>query len=249
MKKTDKKIILGIDIGGSGIKGALVNTNTGVLVSERHRIPTPQPAKPKDVAKVLDQLIDYFDWKGKTVGCGFPAIVRKGVVFSASNIHSDWIGTNAKKLFSKKSKCKVSILNDADAAGLAEVKFGAGSHNRGTILLITVGTGLGSALVHNNKIIQNTEFGHLYFKGMIAERYASDATRKKENLTWQEWGKRFNEYLLHLERLLNPDLFIIGGGASKRFDKFSNELTLQTKVVPANLLNNAGIIGAALFAK
>lgn len=240
--------VLGIDIGGSGIKGALVNTRSGKMTTDRHRIATPQPATPKAVAKTVKALVKHFDWQGP-IGCGFPAVVQSGVVRTASNIHKSWIGENAAKLFSDACGCSVTVNNDADAAGLAELRFGAGRGYRGIVLMITIGTGLGSALAYRRQIIPNSELGHLLFKGDIAENYAADSVRKEEDLSWKQWGKRFNKYLQHLEELFWPEVIILGGGASKKFDKFSKYLKTDVKIVPATLLNEAGIIGAAVFVK
>ena len=236
---------LGIDIGGSGIKGAPVNLTTGELLDERLRIETPQPATPESVAKAVDDLVKHFNWKGK-IGCGFPAAIKYGVVQTASNIDKSWIGTNANELFSKKTGQEVVVLNDADAAGMAEIKMGAGKNLKGTVLMITIGTGIGTALFSEGKLMPNTEFGHLRMGKTIAEAYASGAVRKKEDLSWGEWAKRFNEYLLYIEFLLWPDLIILGGGLSKKHEKFLHYFTTKTKVVPAQFMNNAGIIGAAM---
>ncbi len=240
--------ILGVDIGGSGIKGAPVDISTGELLAERHRIPTPKPATPKAVAKTLKKLVDHFEWKDK-VCCGFPAVIQNDTVHTASNIDEKWIGTNAAQLFSEATGCPVMVLNDADAAGLAEETFGAGKDCKGVVLIITVGTGLGSALFIDGNLVPNTEFGHVFLKNRIAEEYASDATRKRENLSWGEWAKRFNRYLNHMEVLINPDRIIIGGGASKKRHKFFDDINIKAELIEATLLNNAGIIGAALAAK
>ena len=240
--------VLGIDIGGSGIKGAPIDTKNGNLLDERFRIPTPQPATPKRVAKTVAKLADHFDWK-KPIGCGFPAAIPNGKVTTASNIDQSWIDVNVSDLFSKETKCETYVLNDADAAGLAEMKFGAGKNNKGIVLIITIGTGLGTAMFTNGQLLPNTEFGHIMVNGKIGEHYASDAVRKNENLSWKKWAKRFNQYLLRIEELLWPDLIILGGGASKRTEKFLQYLTVNAEVVPAQLLNHAGIIGAALYAK
>lgn len=242
------KQILGIDIGGSGIKGAPVDTKTGKLLGERHRIPTPEPSSPEKVAKAIKELVKHFKWKGP-IGCGFPAVVQNGVVKTAANIDKSWINTDARKLFKEVTKLPVWVINDADAAGLAEVKLGAGAGFKGAIVVLTVGTGIGSSLFIKGKLYPNTEFGHVEFKGMDAEAYASDATRKKENLDWEIWGKRLNEYLSHIEFLCWPEMIILGGGASKKLDLFQHHLNLIAKVVPAKFLNDAGIIGAALSAK
>lgn len=240
--------ILGIDIGGSGIKGAPVNAEAGKLVAERKRIPTPEPSSPENVAKTLKKIVSHFNWNGP-IGCGFPAVVRCGKIQTASNIDKKWIGTNAKQLFSKSTGCEVSILNDADAAGVAEMEFGAGKDHQGVVFIITVGTGIGSALFSKGRLVPNTELGHLMMNGMIAERYCSDAIRKKEDLSWKKWSKRFNEYLAEIERLFRPDLIIIGGGASKKHSKFFHFLDTKTNVVAAKLRNEAGMIGAAMATK
>jgi polyphosphate glucokinase len=240
--------VLGIDIGGSGIKGAPINTKNRKLLDERFRIPTPQPATPKRVAKTVAKLAKHFEWN-KPIGCGFPAAIPDGRVTTASNIDQSWIDVNASDLFSKVTKCETHVLNDADAAGLAEMKFGAGKNHKGIVLIITIGTGLGTAMFTNGQLLPNTEFGHIMVNGKIGELFASDAARKNENLSWEKWAKRFDQYLLRIEELLWPELIILGGGASKKTDKFLKYLTVGAKVVPAQLLNHAGIIGAALYAK
>ncbi len=239
--------ILGIDIGGSGIKGAPVETESGRLLADRYRIATPDPATPKAVAKTVAKLVKHFNWS-EEVGCGFPAVIQDGVVQTASNIDKSWIGTNAVRLFREATNCSTSIINDADAACLAEATFGAGHDHKGVILLVTVGSGLGTAIYTDGRLFPNTELGHIQLNGDIAERYASDAVRKAKDLSWKKWGKRFNEYLLELEKLVWPDLIIIGGGVSKKFEKFEKRLTVRSEVVPAQLLNEAGMIGAALAA-
>jgi polyphosphate glucokinase len=242
------KRILGIDIGGSGIKGAPVDTKTGKLVELRHRISTPLPATPESVAIVIKHMVDHFNWNGP-VGCGFPTVVQNGVVKTAANIDKSWIGCNAQKLFTKTTGLPTLVINDADSAGMAEVKYGAGKKFKGTILLVTVGTGIGSVVFTRGKLLANTEFGHIILNGKDAELYTSDAVRKKEDLDWRMWAKRFNEYLLEMERLLWPELIIIGGGVSKKIDKFKEYLTVKARIVPAKLQNEAGLIGAALAAK
>lgn len=240
--------VLGIDIGGSGIKGAIVNTETGELVTERHRIETPQPATPQVIAEVAAELARHFSWTGK-IGCGFPAVVQNGIVNTAANIDKTNIGTNVESLFSETTGCEVKVLNDADAAGMAEAYFGAGKDKDGLILLLTVGTGIGSALIINGQVVPNTEFGHLRMDGCsVAELCVSDAARKREDMKWKEWGSRFNKYLIYVDKLINPDMIILGGGVSKKFEKYSDKITLETPVKPAELLNFAGIIGAAAYA-
>lgn len=241
--------ILGVDIGGTGIKGAIVDTLTGELVTERHRIETPQPATPEAVAAVIAQLVAHFRWNGP-VGCGFPAAIQHGVARTASNISKEFIGTHIDKLFSEVTRCPCYNVNDADAAGMAEMYFGEGAGQDGVVLLVTVGTGLGTALFTDRQLLPNTELGHLYLKnGLEAERYASDAVRKIEDLGWKAWGNRFNTYLTMMEQLFWPDLIILGGGASKKFDKFKAQLTLEASVKPAAFLNQAGIVGAAMYAQ
>jgi polyphosphate glucokinase len=200
------------------------------------------------VAEVVAELVRHFEWRGP-VGCGFPAAVRGGTVLTASNIHNKFIGTNAAELFSEASGCPVCMINDADAAGLAEMTFGAGRGRKGVVFMVTIGTGLGTALFTDGHLLPNAELGHIEINGIQAELRASDAARKREDLTWEKWGKRFNEYLSTLEKLFWPDLFILGGGVSKDFEKFAPMINLQTEVVLAQFLNEAGIVGAALSAR
>lgn len=244
------KEYLGIDIGASGMKGAIVNIETGELVSKRLRLPTPKESTPEAVAEVFVELVNQFDWKGKPIGVGFPSIVKDGVTHTAANIDDSWIGVNAEELFSKATNCPVGVKNDADVAGIAEMNFGEGRGKTGTVLIVTIGSGLGSALFVEGHLLSNTEFGHFYLKGQkqVVEKFAADSARKREDLSWQEWAHRFDEYLQHINKLLSPDLIILGGGASKKFERFSKYLTIDTPVVPAKLLNNAGIIGAAVHA-
>ena len=239
--------ILGVDVGGSGIKGAPVDIEAGKLLTIRHRIPTPQPSTPQAVADTVADLVRYFEWTGP-IGCGFPAAMQSGIARSAANVDDSWIGSDAATLFSEATACPTRVINDADAAGLAEMKFGAGRNREGVVMMITVGTGLGTALFTDGKLVPNCEMGHIILKGNDAELYASDAARKRLDLSWKKWGKRFNRYLLRLEALLWPDLFIIGGGTSKKHEKFFQYLTVQADVKPAEMLNEAGIIGAALAA-
>ena len=237
--------VLGIDFGGSGIKGAIVDTKTGELVTERHRIETPQPATPEAVAEVMAQLTDHFNWKGK-VGVGVPAVVKNGVMLTAANIDKSWIGQKVNKQLSDKTGCEVECVNDADAAGIAEIHFGAGAKEKGMVFLLTVGTGIGTVIFIDKHLVPNLELGHLEFNGKTIERYSADSVRKRKNLSWEEWGKRFNKVLDYYDKMFNPNLFIIGGGVSKKMDKFEDCIKLDTPVVPAEMQNNAGIIGAAL---
>jgi polyphosphate glucokinase len=240
--------ILGIDIGGTGIKGALVDISTGIMQTERIRIPTPRPAKPHAVAPIVAQLAKQFEWRGP-IGCGFPGVVRRGVTLTAANVHKQWIGLNATHLFSQATGCGVMVVNDADAAGLAEVSFGAGRNVRGVVMMVTIGTGLGTALFVDGKLVPNTELGHIEIGGQDAERNASDAARQREKLSWEKWAIRFDRYLGTLERLFWPDLFVLGGGAVKKADRFIPLLDLRTPVEIAEMGNNAGIVGAAIAAK
>ena len=244
------KTILGIDIGGSGIKGAPVNVKTGVLAAERYRIPTPQPSTPDAIGDTVAEIASHFDWKGP-IGCTFPAVIKKGVIYTAANVDKSWIGVNGHKLLKKKTGCPALLLNDADAAGIAEMEYGAGRRQKekGVIFMLTFGTGIGSAVFVNGSLLPNTELGHMEMNGMEAEHYASDLARKEENLDWNEWAGRVNEYLNLLEALFSPDLFVLGGGVSKKHREFLPLLRTQARVVPAQLLNEAGIVGAALAAK
>ena len=239
--------ILGIDIGGTGIKGAPVETDTGMLLVERYRLTTPDGARPGPVAAVVKEVATQFYWHGP-IGCGFPAVIRDGVAESAANIHPKWIGTNVAQLFSEATECPVYVVNDADAAGLAEVTFGAGRGVKGVVLMITIGTGLGSALFIDGKLVPNTELGHIEVECDEAEAIASDLVRKEQDLSWKKWAKRFDKYLNTIENLFSPDLVILGGGAIKKQDQFLPLLTVHTKIVPAVLGNDAGIVGAALAA-
>lgn len=240
--------LLGIDIGGSGIKGALVDPDTGNLTTERHRIETPQPSTPEAVAETVTEIVTFFDYTG-VVGCTFPAIVRRGVTHSAANVDEGWIGFDADALLTETTGCEVHLLNDADAAGIAEVTFGAGKGVAGVVILLTFGTGIGSAMFQDGKLVPNTEFGHLFLdEGQEAEAWAADRVRKDDDLSWKLWGRRVDGYLKHLEFIFSPDLFILGGGVSKKSEKYMKFLSPQTHVVPAALLNEAGIVGAALWA-
>jgi polyphosphate glucokinase len=240
--------VLGIDIGGSGIKGAIVNVDTGEFISDRYRLPTPQGARPKDVARVFASLAKHFDCHG-LIGVGFPSVVHHGVVYTAANVDQDWIGTNASHLFGEATGCEVFVLNDADAAGIAEMTFGAGKeYSKGVVLLLTIGTGVGSAIFVDGILLPNTEFGHLEIRGKDAEWRCSDAARQAKDYSWKTWAKRWQEYLDSMEKLLWPDVIIIGGGISKEADKFLPLIKTRAKILTAQLLNQAGIVGAALYA-
>jgi len=240
--------VLGIDIGGSGIKGAPVDVKKGVLAAERHRIPTPQPSEPDAVGDAVAKIVKHFRWKGP-IGCTFPAVIKKGIVYTAANVDKSWIGVNGRKLLKKKTGCPVVLINDADAAGIAEMQFGAGKGRMGVVFILTFGTGIGSAVFVNGALLPNTELGHIEMNGAEAEHQAADLIRKREKLNWHEWAARVNEYLALLESLFSPDLFILGGGVSKKHHKYLSLLSAQAEIVPAQLLNDAGIVGAALAAK
>lgn len=240
--------VLGIDIGGSGIKGAPVDLETGSLLASRLRIPTPESGKPQPMAEVVAKIVRHFDWQAP-IGVGFPAVIRQGVVRSAANIHDKWIGVNIINLLSEATGCPTYALNDADAAGMAEMTYGAGRDRQGTVLVVTIGTGLGTALFTDGHLLPRTELGHIEINCEDAEKHASDMARKLEKLSWKQWSKRLNVYLQTLEKLFWPDLIILGGGVAKKHEKFIPLLNLEADVLPAMLLNEAGIVGAALAAQ
>jgi polyphosphate glucokinase len=241
--------VLGIDIGCSGIKGGIVNTDTGELITERFRIATPIPAKAEPVADTVAQLAAHFNWKGK-LGSGFPGVVRHSIVLTAANLHpKSWIGINIDQLFQQKTGCPSKVINDADAAGLAEMRLGAGKgREKGVVLMLTLGTGIGSAIFVNGQLLPNTELGHLEMDGKDAEKRSSAAVKDDKKLSWEEWGVRLDRYMKYVESLFYPDLVIIGGGVSNKFDQYRKYLKVEAEMVPAKFLNNAGIIGAALVA-
>jgi polyphosphate glucokinase len=240
--------VLGIDVGGSGIKGAPVDTETGTLLAERFRIKTPKSGEPEPMAEVVAEIARHFNWSGP-IGIGLPAPIKAGVAMMAANISPKWVGVNADDLFTRVTGCECTMINDADAAGLAEMQFGAGHGQPGTVILLTLGTGIGTAIFHRGHLLPNTEFGHLDIEGMDAEHRASDAVRQREELSWKKYAKRLSRYMQEMEKLFWPDLFIIGGGISKESDKYIPLLTIETPVVTAQLLNEAGIVGAALAAR
>lgn len=237
--------ILGIDVGGSGIKGAVVDTRQGELITDRYRIPTPQPPKPDPMLETIEAIITHFNWQGP-VGCGFPAAVKDEIVKTASNIDDSWVGVNASASIERRTGCPTHLLNDVDAAGFAEAEFGAGKDRYGTLFMAAFGTGIGTALFHNQQLVPNTELGHIPMHGMAAEDYAANSIRENEGLSWEQWGGRVNEYLQLIEALFWPDLIIIGGGVSKSFNKFESYIDTEAKILPAESRNHAGIIGAAL---
>ncbi len=240
--------ILGIDVGGTGIKGAVVDTDRGVFVTEKIKYATPRPSTPDNVADVLNQLISDFDYKGEIIGCGFPSIIKNGVCLSAANIDKSWKGVDMVKYLKETTGFRSIFVNDADAAGLAEMTYGAGRDQMGTVIMITLGTGIGSGLFVDGNLVPNTEFGHLLYKDSIFEHYASNGARKKKNLSWKAWSKVLSKYLNHLDLLLSLDLIILGGGVSKNFELYKKYLDIDTRIVQAELMNNAGIVGAATLA-
>ena len=240
--------VLGIDIGGTGIKAAPVDATKGTLVTERVKVETPHPAQPDAVAAVVAQHVKNFDWTGP-VGITFPGVVVNGVTMTAANLDPAWVEMDTRALFTKAAGVPVSLINDADAAGLAEMKFGAGAGQHGTVLMLTFGTGIGSALFRDGILVPNTEFGHIEIRGRDAEKRASERAKELHDLSWGKWAGRVDEYLEHMEQLLSPKLIIIGGGVSKKSEKFLPYLTgLRATVVPAAMQNDAGIVGAALAA-
>lgn len=239
--------ILGIDIGGSGIKGAPVDLDSGTLTAERFRLETPRPADPDHVLPVLKEVAAHFPGDGP-IGVTFPGVVVRGVIRTAANLHKDWIGLDAGTVFTELTHRPVTVLNDADAAGVAEVAFGAGRNKPGTVMLFTFGTGIGSALFRDGALIPNTELGHLELHGKDAELRASDRAREEGELSWSKWASRVDEYLGQIEALFSPDLIIVGGGVSKKAEKFLPGISVKAEIVPAALQNNAGIVGAAMAA-
>lgn len=241
--------LLGIDIGGSGIKGAIVNIRTGEFVGERHRIDTPQPAKPQPVAEVVAEIVQHFNYSGP-IGVTFPAIIKNGIAYSAANVDEEFIGTDIASLIQDVTGLPAIVLNDADAAGIAEMHFGAGQGNLGTVIILTLGTGIGSAFFRKGVLLPNTELGHIFLRnGKEAELYAADRIRTEEELGWGKWGKRVNHFLQHVDFIFSPDILIIGGGVSKKYDKFFPHIEVKARLVPAQLRNQAGIVGAALAAE
>jgi len=238
--------VLGIDIGGSGMKAAEVDIDAGETLTDRFRIETPRPATPDTMAQVVDQLTSHFDWTGP-VGVGFPGVVQNGFVRTASNLDESWIDVDGDGLFTEASGCDVVMINDADAAGLAEVRFGVGAAVPGVVVMLTLGTGIGSAVFIDGTLVPNTEFGHLMMDGKIAEDRASSRAKEEQNLSIKKWANEVEDFLLEMEKLFWPNLFIIGGGISKNFDAFAPYLEkVRTPVKPAEHFNRAGIVGAAL---
>ena len=237
----------GIDIGGSGIKGALVDTTTGALLTSRVRYATPSPSTPDLVAEIVARIVSEAGWDG-VIGATFPAVIKHGVALSAANVDPSWIGTDVDAVFTKATTGDVIVLNDADAAGIAEARFGAAKGVSGVVIMLTFGTGIGSALLVDGKLVPNTELGHLELDGYDAETRAAASVREKSGMSFKKWAQRVQRYMSHVERLFSPDLFVVGGGVSKEAQKWVPLLTLTAPVKPAQLLNNAGIVGAAVAA-
>lgn len=239
--------ILGIDIGGSALKGAPVDMRTGRLLAERHRVETPKKLTPQQMARAIAEMAKYFKWKGP-IGVGFPGVVQDGVIRTSANLHKDFIGCDAAKLFSKATRCRVAVINDADAAGLAEMALGVGRRKRGTVLLLTLGTGIGSALFVDGNLVPNTELGHLKHKGKSWEFFVSAGARERKGLSFGAWAKDLNGYLGEMDRLFWPSLIIFGGGISAKHEKWFKFLKTRAPFVSAKFYNRAGIIGAAMAA-
>lgn len=237
---------LGIDIGGSAVKAAPVDTTTGKLLAERFRIETPDLVSPEKMGKLIAQIVTHFKWKGP-VGVGFPGVVQGDFIRTSANLHKDFVDCDGVSLFAKASGCPVALLNDADAAGLAEVRFGVGEHFDGTVLLLTLGTGVGSALFYRGQLFPNSEMGHFPIKGKSAERFVSAAAKKRRELGWKEYGRELGDYICALEKILYPDLIVIGGGISAKSEKYFKYVKSKAKLVPAEFLNEAGIVGAAIW--
>ncbi|MDH2412920.1 polyphosphate--glucose phosphotransferase [Nocardioides sp. CER19] len=238
----------GIDFGGTGIKGAPVDLGTGDFGAERVRFKTPAESTPAAVAEVFVELLAQFPESDGPVGVTVPGVVRHGVVHSAANIDESWIGTDADRLFTEATGRDVHVVNDADAAGLAEVRYGAAAGRKGVIIVTTLGTGIGSALINDGVLVPNTELGHLEIDGHDAETRAANSAREREDLSWEKWAKRLTKYYRTLELLFSPDLFLVGGGVSKHSEEFLSLIDIQTEIIPATLLNRAGVVGAALYA-
>lgn len=240
--------VLGIDIGGTGIKGAIVDTETGELISKRYRISTPRPAEPEAIAKAIKAMVDHFKWTG-IAGSGFPTPLSKGKALGGGNLHRTWKGVQVDELFKEATGINFTIINDADAAAIAEIHFGAGKGKMGLVAVITLGTGIGSGLFYDGKLIPNTELGHTIHKNDSFENFAADSIRIKEELSYKKWGNRLNKYFKHISLLLSPDLFIIGGSASKKLYKYIDRIDINAEIIPAENKNEAGIIGAAVAAE
>jgi len=239
---------LAIDVGATGIKGALVNIEDGTLISERIKYATPKPAFPADVAKVMNQIIRDLEWKEGDIGIGFPAIVKNNLCLTASNIEESWINTNIAEVVKEQTGFNSHSINDADAAGIAEMTYGKGKGKNGTVIMLTLGTGIGSGIFKDGVLLPNFELGRMMYLEGVAEHYASNSARKAKDMNWETYGKALNEFLLYVNRIFSPDQIIIGGGISKKYEKYSKYFSPELQVTDATLQNNAGIIGAAMYA-
>jgi len=239
---------LAIDVGATGIKGAIIDVETGKLQTERIKLDTPKPATPIRIADTIDQLVKEIGWDSKDIGIGFPAIIKNGLCLTASNIDESWINIDIPQLIKDRSGFYAHVLNDADAAGIAEMTYGKGKGVKGTVIMLTLGSGIGSAFFKDGHLLPNIELGRMFYRESVAEHYASNSARKNKGLSWDLYGKELNDFLEYTDRIFSPDLMIIGGGISKKFEKYSQYLNPNLKVTPAAFQNNAGIIGAAMFA-
>jgi polyphosphate glucokinase len=238
--------ILGIDVGGSGMKGALVNIETGEMVTKRHRIPTPKTRTPEEMAEVISQIVKHFDYSGP-VGCGFPTVIKNGICKSAGNLHESWLGVDVDKLMEDATGQQFSVINDADAAGYAVMNYGVGKELKGLVLIITIGTGLGSGAFVNGELLPNFELGQIPYKDFKKiETWAAGSAMEREGLSYKKWSKRFNKFLNIVDLIVSPDHIILGGGASKDWEQYKEYIKVDTPVMPAQLQNHAGIIGAAM---
>ncbi len=240
--------ILGIDVGGTGVKSNVVDMNTGNVLYDKLRIKTPTPATPEAIIECLKSTVLHFEWKNNKIGICFPSVIKNGLSMTASNIDKAFIGYPINQSFSDALQCDVTVVNDADAAGIAEMTYGKGKGEQGLVICITLGTGIGSAIFFNGQLLTNTELGHLKYKKSVFEKYASNSARMIKELSWKAWAKELDVYLNHLSLLLNPDLIILGGGVSKEYSNYGKYLNVPTRIEPAALQNNAGLIGAAMAA-
>lgn len=240
--------ILGLDVGGTGLKIAVVDTESGQMVSEKLKCATPQPSTPENVVVAINLLLNELNWRNKPFGCGMPSVIKNGICYTAANIDKGWKDLNLYQFFKDNLGCEVAFGNDADLAGKAEMKFGAGKDIMGTVVILTLGTGIGSGVFYNGELIPNTEFGHLLYKKSVFEKYASNGARLRKKMGWKKWAKELNVYLNHIELIVSPDLIILGGGVSKEFESYEQYINLRTEIVRARLENSAGLIGAAMLA-
>lgn len=244
-----KNNILGIDIGGTSIKSSIVDIENGRLIADIIKVKTPKPASVDAILEIVNKLKDDFNWEG-SVGCGFPGVVKNDTIVTATNLSKEWIGINLEDQLKSTFSGEIAVINDADAAAIAEMRFGSGqkwnAHNRGVVLIVTLGTGIGSALFVDGHLVPNTEFGHIIMNGVKAEKLAATIVKENEDLSWEEWGTRVNQYLNIMHNLLSPDCIIIGGGVSSSPEKFFKYIDIETELLPAKMGNDAGIIGAAL---